>query len=264
MDAKAMSGTEAGRRPAAGLDVEAADLRPALARAAETIRAQGHAFVEPEALRGAAPGRLEGKAWAAFAGSWDDLRPDTYMADGGRYRLRRHAAFHAAPGGGIERLPNRPHYQTLHHNPLNGGLERWFEPVTDEIAGGEALMALLGASRAVFDRLSPGTDWLIEMHQFRIEARGEAQGKPTPEGMHRDGVDYVLVTLVGRHNVQGGVTGIRVDGREGEESFTLEQPLDSVLLDDHRVWHGVTPVRPLDPALPGHRDVLVLTFRREG
>jgi hypothetical protein len=27
------------------------------------------------------------------------------------------------------------------------------------------------------------------------------------------------------------------------------------------VWHGVTPVQPMDPAAPAHRDVLVLTFR---
>ena len=31
--------------------------------------------------------------WDAFAASWDDLGLDTYMADGGRYRQRRHAAF---------------------------------------------------------------------------------------------------------------------------------------------------------------------------
>ena len=27
--------------------------------------------------------------------------------------------------------------------------------------------------------------------------------------------------------------------------------------------HGVTPVEPIDPAAPGYRDVLVVTFRRE-
>ena len=27
--------------------------------------------------------------------------------------------------------------------------------------------------------------------------------------------------------------------------------------------HGVTPVEPVDPAEPGFRDVLVVTFRRE-
>jgi hypothetical protein len=35
-----------------------------------------------------------------------------------------------------------------------------------------------------------------------------------------------------------------------------------VLLDDRRVMHGVTPIHPLDPARPGHRDVLVLTYAR--
>ena len=44
-------------------------------------------------------------------------------------------------------------------------------------------------------------------------------------------------------------------------TFTLDTPLDTVLLDDHRVWHGVTPVHPVDDAAPAHRDVLVLTFR---
>jgi hypothetical protein len=35
------------------------------------------------------------------------------------------------------------------------------------------------------------------------------------------------------------------------------------LVDDSRVYHGVTPVTPLDPARPAYRDVLVVTFRRE-
>ncbi|MFC7553875.1 2OG-Fe dioxygenase family protein [Pseudoroseomonas wenyumeiae] len=33
-----------------------------------------------------------------------------------------------------------------------------------------------------------------------------------------------------------------------------------MLLDDARVWHGVTPVLPLREGEPGFRDVLVLTF----
>ena len=36
--------------------------------------------------------------WPDFAASWDDLGLDTYMADGGRYRKRRHAAFGARRG----------------------------------------------------------------------------------------------------------------------------------------------------------------------
>ena len=44
--------------------------------------------------------------------------------------------------------------------------------------------------------------------------------------------------------------------------FTLRDRLDTALLDDRRVRHGVTPVRPADPSLPSCRDVLVLTWKQ--
>ena len=183
------------------------------------------------------------------------------MADGGRYRLRRHAAFSAAPGRPADRAPHQAHFQGLEYNALNGGIERWFEPITPAIGDGPALRAVLEGARAVFDALSPGARWHIEIHQFRIEARPDEEGRPTPEGMHTDGVDYVIVMMVGRENVEGGVTGVEIDGRV-VSSFTLSDPAQAVLLNDRRVKHGVTPIHPIDPARPGHRDVLVITSKR--
>lgn len=241
-------------------------MTPAPEQAAEAIRQDGYVFLPAAMARAffdAAGTALSGPPWQALTASWDDLRPDTYMADGGRYRLRRHAAYAATAGGEIARAPHQPHFQMLQHNKLNGGLERWFEPVSPPIGEGAAMLRLLAGARHVFEIAGAETPaWRVEAHQFRIEARPDTAGKPTPEGMHRDGVAFVLVTLIGRENVAGGVTGIRVEGREGEASFTLENPLDTVLLNDTRVWHGVTPILPLDPAKPGHRDVLVLTFAK--
>ena len=105
--------------------------------------------------------------------------------------------------------------------------------------------------------------WHVEIHQFRIEARPGQEGRPTPEGMHRDGVDWVLVLLISRVNVQSGETSIHDLAKQPLGSFTLTEPLDAAFTDDNRVFHGVTPIEPLDPAQPGHRDVLVVTFRRE-
>ena len=256
-------------------DDEGLDVATGCAAVASAIAEAGYAALPAAAARALfdpAGRALGGAAWAGFAASWAALEPDAHMADGGRYRLRRHAVFQLNPGeDGILRAPHQPHYQGLQFNGLNGGVQRWFAPVTPETGEGPALAALLGGARAVFDAVAmaegtPAPGWQVEMHQFRIQARGDEAGKPTPEGMHRDGVDYVLVALIGRENVGGGVTGIRVDGRqadpEGERSFTLAEPLDAVLLDDRRVWHGVTPIAPLDPGRPGHRDVLVLTFRK--
>jgi hypothetical protein len=103
--------------------------------------------------------------------------------------------------------------------------------------------------------------WHVEAHQFRIEARSDAEGLPTPEGLHRDGVDWVLVMLIDRVNVAEGVTKIHASNRGEIGSFCLAAPFDSALVDDHRCYHAVTPIVPIDPTAPAHRDVLVVTFR---
>ncbi|WP_454758737.1 2OG-Fe dioxygenase family protein [Caulobacter segnis] len=203
-------------------------------------------------------------AWASFADSWNDLPLDGFMADGGRYRRRRFAAFSASPQS-VERKPHQPHWQSRDYNPLNGGVQRWFEPVTDAIADHPVTQGVVRAGLELFHpitSLAPAA-WHVELHQFRIEARAGEEGQPTPEGAHRDGVDWVIVMLVDRKNVDSGVTDIFAPDGTSLGSFTLTAPGDAVFLDDHRVLHGVTPIRPLDPAQPAVRDVLVVTYRRE-
>lgn len=227
----------------------------------QKIRDGGFAFVPGNAM-GA---RLEeGGAlvdWNAFTASWDDLALDTYMADKGRYRKRRHAVFTADSSGRVIRAPHQPHFQSLNYNPLNGGISRWFEPIAPEIGDGASLQAILGFTFSLCEGLAPAREWHIEAHQFRIEAHAGKAGKPTPEGMHRDGVDYAFVFLIKRENIKSGTTVIQSLAHKTLDSFTLVNPLDTALLDDKRVYHGVTPVEPLDAAKPAWRDVLVVTFR---
>ena len=203
--------------------------------------------------------------WGTFSRSWDHLEIDEYMADGGRFRRRRFARFLATLGV-ISRQPDGPHFQSRDYNPLNGGIDRWFEPVTDAMAAHPITRRLLELCVEVFTKAaavdSARTAWKIEMHQFRIEPSPGEVGRPTPEGMHRDGVDWVFVGLVARTGVAGGVTGIGDGSGRSLGAFTLSEPLDAVFLDDHRVRHGVTPIEILTPGSPAHRDVLVLTFRK--
>ncbi len=224
---------------------------------------QGFAFVEGGRMRGwlEAAGSLAD--WEAFSESWDDLRLDAYMADGGRYRRRRHAVFAAGREDGIALRPNRPHWQSRDYNPLNGGVARWFEPISPALIEGDALPTVLRWFRRLCNDLSPRTGgWHIEAHQFRIEAGPERPGQPTPEGMHRDGVDFVLVLMIGRRNIREGTTSIHALDGAPLGSFTLAQPFDAAIVEDARVFHGVTAVEPMDPARPAARDVLVVTFRR--
>jgi hypothetical protein len=232
----------------------------------DQIRTEGYTFVHAPDMRALLEQTGPLTDWPAFAASWDDLGPDTYMADGGRYRKRRHAVF-AVTAGSVVRQPAQPHYQSRDYNTLNGGIERWFDPITEPTSAGAAMNTILTFCRNLFGMVSPAPDspvaaWHVEVHQFRIEARRGQEGLPTPEGMHRDGVDYVLVLLVNRTNIASGVTSVHDLAGNALGHFTLTAPLDAALVDDARVMHGVTPVEPLDLAELGFRDVLVVTFRR--
>lgn len=225
------------------------------------LRRDGFAFATADAMRGLLDAAtLAG--WPEFAASWNALGDDAYLAARGRYRRRRHAVFAATADGTIRREPHQPHYQSVSYNALQGGIERWFEPLEPAVADSASLQRILAFCRDGFGALAPEVrQWRVEVHQFRIEARAGEAGEPTPEGVHRDGVDYVLVLLVERENIERGTTTVHApDGRELGQ-FTLAHAFDAALLDDRRVFHGVTPVVPKDPALPAHRDVLVVTFK---
>lgn len=199
---------------------------------------------------------------SVFLDSWNRLEEDRYMADGGRYRKRRHAVYAIHNAGEAARLmPYQPHYQTVDYNPLNGGVARYFAPILDDLHQSVTLAALLDFGNRVFSRISGNHQWHIELHQFRIEARDGRHGKPTPEGVHRDGVDFVIVVMIKRVNIDSGATTIFDLGHRLVGEFMLHQTFDMVLVNDRKLYHGVTPITQLDAAAEAYRDVLVITFK---
>lgn len=194
--------------------------------------------------------------------TWQQLPRDPYLRDGGHYRSRRHSCFIQHLGdNSLEQTPARAHWQPTSYNALHGGLERWFAPIVPEVSASPAWSRLLSALGLHFATLRPTERWFIEAHQFRIDT-SDGIGRPTPEGAHRDGVDFVAVILVDRHAVKGGET--RVFQSEGHAGlrFTMLEPWTALLLDDARVIHETTPIQP-DHA-NGVRDTLVLTYRADG
>jgi hypothetical protein len=193
--------------------------------------------------------------------SWNNMPPDNYLKDGGRYRRRLHSSFvfeHQA----LAQVPHRAHWQSVDYNALHGGMERWFEPMHAATVSSPAWAQLLTALANTASQVhgTPHTKWCIEAHQFRIDTT-DGIGRPTPEGAHRDGVDFVAVFMVNRSHIKGGETRVfEANGPQGER-FTLHEPWSLLLLDDARVIHESTPIQPL--AEGGHRDTLVLTCRAD-
>lgn len=260
----------------------------------ERLRREGFAVLSPAELMqltGCLPTEL-----AALPPWWQNLPPDAWLRDGGHYRFRRHASLLQdeplawSPGQGaapvaeggpaataatataaaattataapaLRAVPHRAHWQPTTYNALHGGLLRWFEPIEPGLAALPAWGCLIAGLGHVFAQCRAAARWHVEAHAFRIDT-AEGVGRPTPEGAHRDGVDFVAVILVQRHQVRGGETRVfEIDGVRGVR-FTLQQPFSALLLDDSRVIHETTPIQP-DTA-PGCRDTLVLTYRAAG
>lgn len=237
------------------------------------LRSQGYALLAPPAA--ATTLDLELGALEALAESWGRLPRDAYLRDGGHYRARRHSCFVYTAGTGLlAPVAQRAHWQPTTYNALHGGMLRWFEPIEPQVAGAAAFRQLLQALASLFMQLQPVERWYIEAHQFRIDTRGGI-GRPTPEGAHRDGVDFVAVILVGRRALRGGETRVfEAHGTRGVR-FTMEQPWSMLLMEDARVVHETTPIQSdtagwsgqaaavAEPAA-GVRDTLVLTYRADG
>ena len=196
--------------------------------------------------------------------AWNRLSRDGYLKDGGRYRLRRHSCF-VVSDGELSQTEHRAHYQPVEYNALHGGMRRWFEPMEQEVVAHPAWQSLMKRAANMCSEVKPannGVDqWYIEAHQFRIDTT-DGIGRPTPEGAHRDGVDFVMVFLLDRVGIKGGETRVfEANGPNGQR-FTLSEPWSLLWMDDAKVIHESTPIQPT--AEHGHRDTLVLTFRRDG
>lgn len=219
------------------------------------LQRQGYAVLDAAAvarLSAVAPADL-----AALRPYWDDLPPDTFLKDGGRYRRRRHSCF-VLDGERLTQVPHRPHWQPLEYNALHGGMQRLFEPMDAAMLARPAWAQLLRWLGRVADGLKGAQRWYVEAHPFRIDTT-DGIGRPTPEGAHRDGVDLVAVFLVQRRGVKGGETRVFEAAGPNGQRFTLDEPWSLLLLDDARVIHESTPIQPL--ASPAYRDTLVITLR---
>jgi hypothetical protein len=234
--------------------------------AAQALLQDGLSLLQPDDFQAtlSLPAADWQSQWPDLAKSWDRLPPDTHLRDGGHYRHRRHACYvQTLASNTLQATPHRAHWQPTDYNALHGGFERWFEPVEPTVSQAALWTGLLLALGRLFAQVKPAPQWSIEAHQFRIDTAGGV-GRPTPEGAHRDGVDFVVVMLVGRQGVKGGET--RVFDAHGPYGlrFVMTEPLTALLLDDTRVIHETTPIQPSGEPSGGYRDTLVLTYRAAG
>lgn len=204
--------------------------------------------------------------WDKFGQFWEDLPLDPYMGDGGTYRRRKYSAISYDPGEGTVRLVDKDGFlQSQEINRLNGGVVRRFAPVDQALLDTSVFRRMLAhfvarIAQAESGGSSAGSVRQINIHQHRIVANEQELGNPTPEGIHRDGVEYIVMMLVARQNVTGGVSTLYDNSESPVLTHTLSNPGDYIFMDDRTSLHSVSPVRVAQPAPQGYRDMFFMEF----
>jgi hypothetical protein len=224
------------------------------------IAEEGFAWIPRSAWSVAPP--LE-PHWQRLCADWDNLEPDRYLAGGATFRRRRYGRYYWSPAtDALAALPHEPYFQPADENSYAGGVVREFAPLLPDSANNPFLHALVRRTFACLPLAGDRRDatWEVRVHQIRTVASPREPGHPAPEGIHQDGTDFLTLHLVGRRNVAGGESTIYDLGRQPIWRYTMQETLDSLILEDPRVLHGVTPVYPADGTNPATRDMLGVDF----
>ena len=180
------------------------------------------------------------------------LPVDPYIK--GKYRFRRLSRF-IITGDELVKLPHGCLFQTKEYNPLLGNLKREFAELDD------ALIRLENFKKLVFafsDTCNLHPEAEIGVHQIRTTCSPQSFGNPAPEGIHRDGTDFIGIFSVTRQNIQGGETHLYTAKKEKPVFKKILNPGELLLVNDHEFFHFTTPIKPISAA-QGTRDVFVLT-----
>jgi hypothetical protein len=226
----------------------------------ESLAGRGFAWI-PRAAWSIEP-QLQ-RHWQRLCEDWERLEPDPYLANGAKFRLRRYGRYRwPAAQDVLSPLAHEAYFQPAEENAYAGGVAREFAPLLPQTVDNPFVHALVRCTFACLplaDERRRQT-WEVRIHQIRIVAAPGDPGLPAPEGVHQDGTDFLTLHMVGRRNVTGGESTIYDLERRPVARYTMRQPLDSMILEDPRVMHGVTSVHSADGQTPGTRDLLGVDF----
>ncbi len=197
---------------------------------------------------------------------WNNLELDKFMTDGGTYRQRRFGRykFDLMKQELMLIEGENDFYQSKQLNHLNGGIIREFAPVDSEFAKSETLNLIVKYCLSILPiNISEYKSLSINTHLFRVICTGSGLSLPTPEGIHRDGHSFVSQHLISKNNIHGGISGIYDNNNSPILHRQLYNSMDTIIIDDTKVKHDVSPVLSMNNYNEGYRDMLIIDYNFE-
>ena len=190
--------------------------------------------------------------------SFSDLALDKYVPVKNRYRrFAQYKVSFENDDWQFERLPHRAYVTYSKFNSVAGGIKREYEPIITDFTD-----HIRQAAHSI--PLDHSLEWQINVHQYRIFVKGDdLEGVIVPEGLHKDGHEYVFVGVYNRENIEGAELSLRPDSDKETPFFkTTMAAGEGVVFQDKIMWHYVTEIEPVNAEEPAYRDTVVVAFSR--
>lgn len=203
--------------------------------------------------------KIDSKLIDQIKPSFDKL-PETDHKDG-NFRLRKYSrvnCYYAEWCIEIEKQSDNSFTQSSKYNKHQGGMNRVFEPIDDDVISSEVMGVLM---QSFYSACNFNPQFEVDIHQMRIRCTGGAT-QLSPEGWHQDGYDCVGMIGINRCNIIGG--HVLLSTSKTEEPF-LQAIMDSgtmVIVDDSHLWHNGRSIQPIDDDKPAYMDVMVFTAKK--
>jgi hypothetical protein len=204
------------------------------------------------------------------------------------FRKSRNGRFRIDPSGDeVTRLEFQPFVLTADEDFVrhDSGHVRAFAEISHDLQTNTVLQALLRFQTAIIDTVTveprPKLDysspsWVCTLFHLLTVTTPNMVGEPALEGVHADGVDHTMTTMLGSRNTSpdSAITfvhdarernGIRYHQADSQLLFGSCQHrhfLDTLLVVDHERKHSVSPVWAEDPDHTATRDMLVFFTRK--
>ncbi|KAI9777632.1 MAG: hypothetical protein M1839_008686 [Geoglossum umbratile] len=187
----------------------------------------------------------------------------------------------------VRRLAFQPFVLSVEENFVrhDSGTTREFEEVGEDLQQNSVLHALFLFQAFMFHKVEhkhrPKLDynnnkWICTLFNLRTVTQRDILGEPALEGVHSDGVDITMTTLLGHTNMtsDSAVTFLHTLDEVNGTRWNATNPkyllgqvqhkhfLDTLLLFDHERKHSLSPVWAVDESKPALRDMLIFFTRK--
>lgn len=135
---------------------------------------------------------------------------------------------------------------------------------TPEFIADPVTQRVLHEDLAVLDHvLERGANYAIDIDLFRVSA-SHGTISPTTAGYHQDGQDWLFMHFVDAKNIRPVVS--KIAAVKTAQNPLIETPmtafLETLCVNDQKLFHAAGPVVQLCPDKPAQRDILLVSVTR--